>query len=75
MFCNDTGFAIKMKNNLDLTEEEIKYLLGKSHAHKLKEIMLSKEKKQVKPIDKKTADEKKHIEEKKEEIQQTLFDF
>jgi len=74
MFCNNTDFAIKMKNKLNLNEQEIKYLLGKKHAHKLKEILLSKEKTYEKPIEHKDSVEKS-IEERKEEIQQTLFDF
>jgi len=75
MFRNDTTFAIKMKNKLDLSENEVKYLLGKNHAHKLKEIMLSKEKPPTISTDQKTQIKEKHFEEEKEEIQQTLFDF
>lgn len=74
MFCNDTYFAIKMKQKLDLTENEIQYLLGKSHAHKLKEILLSSELEHQKSI---KIEEKpdEEIEEKREDIQQSLLDF
>jgi replication factor C large subunit len=74
-FRNDTGFAIKMRNKFDFTEQEIKFLLGKSHSNKLKEILLSKDKKQIKSVDQKEGVEKKIQEDKKEDIQQTLFDF
>jgi replication factor C large subunit len=39
MFKNNTNFAINMKNKLNLTESEIKYLLGKDFLFKLKEIL------------------------------------
>ena len=73
MFKNNTYFAIKMKNKFDLTEAEIKYLLGESHQHKLKDILLSHE-----PIYKKpTQEELEELDEKdkKENLQQSLLDF
>ena len=74
IFCNNTHFAIKMKKKLDLTESETQFLLGKSHAHKLKEIMLSSELEDQKTIkvEEKPAEE---IEEEKRDIQQSLLDF
>jgi len=75
VFRNDTGFAIKMKNKFDFSEQEIKFLLGKSNTHKLKEILLSKEKTQTRTVDQEPSTEKKIKEDKKEDIQQTLFDF
>jgi replication factor C large subunit len=39
MFCRDIRFACLMKQRLVLSETEIKYLLGSTHGHKLKEIM------------------------------------
>lgn len=71
MFRNDVHFAIKMKNKLDLTESEIKYLLGESHQHKLKEILDHSEVVYEKPISEETT---KTVE-KKENLQQSLFDF
>jgi replication factor C large subunit len=73
MFRNNTKFAIKIKTKLDLSEAEIKYLLGKSHQHKLKEILLSNEKVFEKPIAIKTK--KSEEKEEKENLQQNLFDF
>jgi len=73
MFRNNTHFAIKMKNKLDLSEAEIKHLLGKSHQHKLKEIILTSEviyEKQI-SADTKESDE----EDKSESLQQSLLDF
>ena len=73
MFRNNTYFAIKMKKKLDLSEAEIKYLLGESHKHKLKEIILTSEVIHEKPI---SADIKESDEEdKSESLQQSLFDF
>jgi len=73
MFRGDTRFAIAMKQKFDFTESEIKYLLGKTHAHKLKEILHGIETVHVKPTPEEatTSDEK----EKHENIQQSLFDF
>ena len=73
MFRNNTYFAIKMKNKLDLSESEIKYLLGESHKHKLKEIILSSEVILEKPLS--TEPIKEAEEEKTESMQQSLFDF
>ncbi|MEF8880069.1 MAG: hypothetical protein V5A64_06745, partial [Candidatus Thermoplasmatota archaeon] len=81
LFRNDTYFAIKMKKKYDLTEPEIKYLLGDKHSHKLKDILRGskrikketiEEKKPTKNKDKEEDGDKK---EKDEEIQQSLFDF
>ncbi len=73
MFRNNTYFAIKMKNKLDLTESEIKYLLGESHQHKLKDILNSPEIIYEKPITTDLTEEDE--EEKSESMQQSLFDF
>jgi replication factor C large subunit len=72
MFRNDTDFAIKMKKRYDLSESEIKFLLGEKQLDKLKEIMQSK------PIIEKTEDnikEKIIIEKEEKAQQQSLFDF
>jgi len=73
MFKGNTRFAIAMKQKFGFTESEIKYLLGKTHAHKLKEILHGIETVHVKPTPEEvtTSDEK----EKHENIQQSLFDF
>ncbi|MCK4365854.1 MAG: hypothetical protein KAW45_07365, partial [Thermoplasmatales archaeon] len=73
MFRNNTYFAIKMKNKLGLSEGEIKYLLGESHKHKLKDILHS-----IEPIYEKQVQEElvePDEEDKKENLQQSLFDF
>ncbi|MDX1799104.1 MAG: replication factor C large subunit [Candidatus Lokiarchaeia archaeon] len=72
IFRNNTGFAIKMKNKYDFSESEIKYLLGKDHNHKLKEIIAGLNLEHIEPIKEKKTQEK---EEDKENIQQSLFDF
>lgn len=73
MFRTDTDFAISMKQKFDFTEGEIKYLLGKTHAHKLKEILHS-----TATIHKKLTKEEANVppeEEMHENIQQSLFEF
>ena len=78
MFRNNTYFAIKMKHKYDLTDAEIKYILGENHAHKLKDILRSSKMINIKPIEEETiiSDEKEEKNEKAEEkIQQSLFDF
>lgn len=73
LFRNDTYFAVKMKNKFDFSESEIEFLLGKSHAHKLKEIMRFSEIENIKPIKEGFSEEIEK--EEKENIQQSLFDF
>lgn len=73
MFRNNIHFAIKMKNKLDLSEVEIKYLLGENHQHKLKEILDDHEVVHEKPVPEETS---KSVEkEKNENMQQSLLDF
>jgi len=73
MFRNNTDFAVTMKQRLDLSETEIGYILGKSHKHKLNEILNPKE---VITQEIEVEEKKEEIvEEKKENLQQSLFDF
>ena len=73
MFRNDTYFAIKMKKKFDFSEAEIKYLLSESHQHKLKEILNPHEVSYLKPTEDET--EVPVEKDKKEDLQQSLFDF
>ena len=73
MFRNDIYFAIKMKKKFDFTEAEIKYLLGESHQHKLKEILSPHDVSYLKPIEEET--EAPVEKDKKEDLQQSLLDF
>ena len=72
IFRNNTGFAIKMKNKYNFSESEIKYLLGKDHNHKLKEIIAGSNLEHIEHIKEEKSQKK---EEDKENIQQSLFDF
>jgi len=79
LFQNNTRFACKMIQSLDLTEVEVKFLLGKTHLHKLKDIMQCAERTDenqaeiaVTPDEKQTTSEK---EEGSEPRQPSLFDF
>jgi replication factor C large subunit len=72
MFRNNTYFAIKMKKKLGLTENEIKYLFGEGHKHKIKEILLFNNQTEKIPQEKKLTND---VEDIKKDIQQTLFDF
>jgi replication factor C large subunit len=73
IFRNNTYFAIKIKNKLDLSESETKFILGESHKHKLKEIMNSPEVIYEKPIPTEPSIEDET--DKTESMQQSLFDF
>jgi len=75
MIRNDTYFAIKMKNKYDLTEAELKYLLGEKHSHKLKDIIKSSKIDNIKTIEEKVIISDKKEEKPEEKIQQSLFDF
>ena len=79
MFRNNTSFAVKMKKKFDLSENEVEYLLGKTHAYKLKEIISASELEDIikpikEPVKEKTT-MKIEKKDKKEKIQQSLFDF
>lgn len=71
IFKNDTAFAINMKKKLDLTENEVEFLLGPKNISKLKQIMSNSEFKKL-DIQEKNEDK---IEEKPDKVQQNLFDF
>lgn len=77
-FRNDIKFAYTMKNKLDLSENEIKYLLGEKYIHKLKDILQyseKEEKKQIEiPINNKKETEYK-IEKERDLKQPSIFDF
>ena len=81
LFQKDIVFARAMKKRLDLSESEIKYLLGDKYLHHLNAIMHEKEKKDEKqaeikktlPLEKKETEEKEEV---RQEIKQpSLFDF
>ena len=78
LFRNDIRFAVKMKNKLNLSESEIKYLLGEKYLHKLKNIIQSSEKTDEKQIEieEVVSDIKKKEKEIKQKIKQpSIFDF
>ncbi len=71
MFKNNISFAINMKKNLNLTENEVEFLLGPINSNKLKKVMSGSE---IKKLDKPEKKEE-NSEEKSDNIQQSLFDF
>jgi len=72
MFRNDTEFAIKMKQKLDLAENEIEYLVGKKYTHKLKDILQSSETiAKVKSLEEVIVS----VEDERDDKQHSLFDF
>ena len=77
IFRNDTNFAINMKKMLNLSESEIKYLLGDMYKHKLDQIlsetMIYDNKSIEESLDKDINEDNKEI--SKERVQQSLFDF
>lgn len=78
LFSNDTRFACKMIKTLNLSENEVKYLLGEKHLHKMKEIMQCSEKTDENQEEIELTDETIQQDEKKETSdvkQHSLFDF
>jgi replication factor C large subunit len=80
LFQSDLLFACKMKKKLELTEKEIKYLLGKKYLHKLDDILEYSENGEDKQIEIKIPTTKEAKKEEKKEIKQeikqpSLFDF
>ena len=80
LFRNNTRFACKMIKTLDLSENEVKYLLGEKYLHKMKDIVQCAEKADDKQgeIEINQVGKKKNEEEKKESIdlkQPSIFDF
>ncbi len=76
LFQNNEKFAVKMTKKLDLTESEIKYLLGTKNSKKIKNIISSSERiKEQPPIETPESVVDKNNEEEDEENQQSLFDF
>jgi len=74
IFRNDTNFAVKMTKKFDFTENEINFLLGEKHQHKIKEILHSSEAiAEVKPIEEEVVLSVE--EDKKDSKQQSIFDF
>ncbi len=79
-FRNDTKFAYTMKNKLDLSESEIKYLLGEKYNNKMKDILHYSEKEDKKQIEIEipinNKEEREHEEEKEQDLKQpSIFDF
>lgn len=81
LFRNNTRFAGNMKNKLDLTESEIKYLLGEKYLHKMKDILQFSEKADDKQVEIKVSvsdnnkEDKIKKEIKEETTQPSIFDF
>jgi len=78
LFRNDTRFACKMITALDLSEGEVRYLLGEKHQHKMKEILECSEKTNVKQEEivlQDTTKKEEQKEPKDEKTQPSIFDF
>jgi len=75
IFKNDLNFAIKMKEILDLSDNEIKYLLGKSHSFKFDQIINKPKNEKIIDIKEDLKEEKKEEEIKEAKKQQSLLDF
>jgi replication factor C large subunit len=78
LFRNDTRFACRMISVMDLSEGEVKYLLGEKHLHKMKEILECSEKTNEKQEEIELQETKK-VEEQQEpkdaRTQPSIFDF
>ena len=80
LFRNDTHFACKMMQTLNLSEGEVKFLLGEKHLHRMKDILQCVEKaddrqEEIKvdgSVSRKNEEEKKDSSDPK---QPSIFDF
>jgi len=73
-------FAVSMKNRLDLSETEMKYLLGEKDEHKVKDILEVSERAdetqaEIEVTTAEEIEEKRETESKQEVKQPSLFDF
>jgi replication factor C large subunit len=78
LFRNDTRFACKMITALDLSESEVKYLLGQKHLHKMKDILQCSEKTDENQEEieiQETKQDKEQKEPKDDQKQPSIFDF
>lgn len=80
LFRNDMRFAVSMKNRLDLSETEMKYLLGEKDEHKVKDILEVSERAdetqaEIEVTTAEEIEEKRETESKQEVKQPSLFDF
>jgi len=79
LFTHDMRFASLMKERLNLTETEMKYLLGEKYLSKLKDIVQYSERSEEQKMDvEKTEEDKEPVEiipEKQDVTQPSLFDF
>lgn len=80
LFRNDARFACKMINTLDLSESEVKYLLGEKYLHRMKDILQCSEKTDDNQVEIETQESKKEKdkeqkEPKDEQRQPSIFDF
>jgi hypothetical protein len=79
LFRNNTRFACKMIPVLDLSETEVKFLLGEKHLHKMKEILqcsenIDENQEEIElPANNKTSDGKRI--EREDLKQPSIFDF
>ncbi len=78
LFRNDARFACRMISVLDLSEGEVKYLLGEKHLHKMKEILQCSEKVDEKQEEIELSEHSKTDEQKEQKPngdQPSIFDF
>ncbi|PNX50869.1 MAG: hypothetical protein BV458_12420, partial [Thermoplasmata archaeon M9B2D] len=80
LFRNNPRFACKMIKVMDLTESDVKYLLGKQYLHRMKDIVQCAEKvdEKQREIQVEPAEKNKKKEEKKQDSeprQPSIFDF
>jgi len=80
LFRNDVRFACKMINTLDLSESEVKYLLGEKYLHKMKDIRQCSEKTdesqgEIEIPETTEKDEGEKKENKDDQKQPSIFDF
>ena len=79
LFRNDARFACKMISVLDLSESEVKYLLGEKHLHRMKDILQcsekTKENQEEIEVQGTKGEEEQKEQQKDDRNQPSIFDF
>ncbi len=75
MFRNNLEFAVKMMHKFEFTESEMKYLLGENYSRELEKNLHPAKTAHEKQIENESVTHDKKEKDKKENKQQSLFDF
>ena len=81
LFQTDSRFVCKMMGKLNLSESEVKFLLGNKHAHKMKDILqcienVDEQQEEIPFISEEKIEKNEEKKEQKDDLKQpSIFDF